>query len=395
MVHVRWSRMALSVGVGMALAATAFGVTRLADPARGEAAPAQVEGCSLATAAATGSAASAVPDSAAAAPWFRLDGRIDGRGGLTGYRIRTGRLGTRGAAAADLAAESFAAGPFGTSVLTGTDDGTTSSVGLLSSNAACSRTLLASSRIVRRATIDPSGTTLVALLLDRATRADLGVWSAPINDAGNLRPLLPPVPADDNAAARIGLIWATDLAWSLDGRRLVVTSCGEQECRVRIIEPATGRTWSITNAGLGETLGLSDDRLLSLASCSGLPCPILQTDLGAATQRRLVVTDGTAIVTAVQGAARIAFEAHDDGGGLDIRLLDPATGEIRSLGTTILPGLRMLAPASRGLSAIRLPAGLVAVGPDGRLPDFASGLVSAFLLRLADGVLTPFTGDIP
>ena len=282
MVHVRWSRMLMSMGVGAALAATAFGVTRLADPQRGDAAPAQLGGCSLATTPAISSgttAASAAAD-LATAPWYRLDGRVDARGGLTGYRLRTGRLGSRGAATADLAAESFAAGPFGTAVLTGSDDGSSSIVRLVSTDAACSRTLLSTGdRIVRRATIDPAATTLFAFLLDRATRTDLGVWSAPLTDPGNLRPVLPPLPTADEAAVRIGQIWATDLSWSLDGRRLVVTSCGEQECRVRALEPATGRTWSVATAGLGETLGLSDDRLLSYSSCSGLPCPLLQTDL--------------------------------------------------------------------------------------------------------------------
>jgi hypothetical protein len=150
----------------------------------------------------------------------------------------------------------------------------------------------------------------------------------------------------------------------------------------------------LTPRALGETLGLSDDRLLSFGACAGLPCPILQTDIGLGVRRRLVVADGTAIVTSVLGSARLAFEALDESGQLDIRAMDPATGEIRSLGTIAMPGLRLLAPAARSLSSIRLPAGQVALGPDGRWPKVADGPPGTFLLRLADGLLTPLTGDL-
>ena len=112
-------------------------------------------------------------------------------------------------------------------------------------------------------------------------------------------------------------------------------------------------------------------------------------------QRRLIATDGTAVVTAVNGTARVALEVRDDSGALDIRVLDPATGDIRSLGTAALPGLRLMAPAARSLSAVRLPAGEVALGPDGRFPDVGSGQFAAFLLRLIDGAVSPLTGVLP
>ena len=40
---------------------------------------------------------------------------------------------------------------------------------------------------------------------------------------------------------RIGRVFATELSWSVDGRRLVVTSCGEASCLARILDRATGR----------------------------------------------------------------------------------------------------------------------------------------------------------
>src|SRR4051812_26022442 len=55
--------------------------------------------------------------------WYRLDPRLDGDGALAGQTLSVGTSGGRGAATLDLARESFAAGPFGGSVVFGSDDG--------------------------------------------------------------------------------------------------------------------------------------------------------------------------------------------------------------------------------------------------------------------------------
>ena len=55
-------------------------------------------------------------------PWYRLDPRLDASGALAGQELSIGYSGCP-AATLGLARESFAAGPFGATVLVGSDDG--------------------------------------------------------------------------------------------------------------------------------------------------------------------------------------------------------------------------------------------------------------------------------
>ena len=120
-----------------------------------------------------------------------------------------------------LAAESFAAGPVGTLVVSGSDDGRASELQIVDTSAGCAWSVGSERDVVRRATLEPSGEALVEHRVSRRTRADLGIWRRPLDGSAPTL-ILPPIDPD----GRFGRTFLTDLGWSFDVDRLVVLSCG-------------------------------------------------------------------------------------------------------------------------------------------------------------------------
>ena len=100
---------------------------------------------------------------------------------------------------------------------------------------------------------------------------------------------------------RFGITWSTPLAWDVDGRRLVVQSCGQDACRTRVIDPATGDVASLADPHLGAAIGLAGDALVVRGPCRGLPCSIVVADLRDGSTRRLV--DGAGLVLVAVGGS--------------------------------------------------------------------------------------------
>ena len=172
-----------------------------------------------------------------AEPWYRLDPRLDRDGGLQGQRLAVGTDGQHASHFLELPPESFAAGPFGRLVLVGGDDGATSRLTAVDVPGDCSFAVAEESSVIRRATVDPAGRTVYEMRVDRQTRADLGIWSRPLDGTGPAVQVLEPIAPDE----RFGPTFTTEFSWEPGGDRLAVQSCGEAACRTRVIER---RRWS-------------------------------------------------------------------------------------------------------------------------------------------------------
>ncbi len=238
-------------------------------PIRAASAPAALPVCRPGAQAGTGEVAR--PRGAA---WYRLDPIVDAAGGLDGQRLVAGRVGHRGGFELALGVESFASGPSGGRILVGSDDGRRSVVRIVDVDRRCAAVIHEGRELIRRAVFDAAGGGIVEFRLDRATRADLGVWSRPADGAKPMRLLEPLVPND-----RIGRVFATGLSWSTDGRRLIVASCGEAACVTRILDRASGRVTTVDDPRIGEVIGLVGDDLVAYGGCPGLPCGIVAMDL--------------------------------------------------------------------------------------------------------------------
>lgn len=311
------------------------------------------------------------------AAWYRLDPVIDGAGGLDGQRLIVGRVGRPGVFELPLAVESFASGPVGGRILVGNDDGRRSTLTIVDSGSRCASVAHEGRGLVRRAVLDPSEDSLVEFRLDRRTRSDLGVWSRPLDGTKPVR-LLEPLPAND----RIGRVFATELSWSTDGTRLVVTSCGEASCLARILDRASGRIATIDDPRVGEVLGLVDDDLIAYGGCPTLPCEIVARDLRTGRIRVLAELAGLAAVSVADGRTAVVFEDYLADGRL--RVVDLSGFALRTL--PVDDGLRLVPASSRALAGVELRAGVIALAAGGRPTSAAA---PAVFIDIADGRRVP------
>ncbi|HEX7950040.1 MAG TPA: hypothetical protein VF494_06810 [Candidatus Limnocylindrales bacterium] len=276
----------------------------------------------------------------AAAPrpgaFFRAEAHLDAAGTLVGRRLYVGVAGQI-AATTELPAESAMTGPVDGVVVTTADDGSRSIIQLVSV-AGCATTIHATASVVRRAIADPFDGSLLLHLIDRATRADQGVWRLA---AGATRPerILEPLPA----SLHFGTVWATDLVLDATGGRLAVQSCQDRACLTRILDLArpTAAAIVLRGGGQGPMLGFAGDRLVTWAACDGLPCALLAWDVSAAAPTTLVAEASAAGLT---GDGRLLVAVLADGAGERAVVVDLATASIRAL-HGLSPGER---PVARG-----------------------------------------------
>jgi hypothetical protein len=318
--------------------------------------------------------------------WLRLDPTLDADGALIGQRLAIGIHGRGSERVMALPAESFAAGPFGRLILVGADDGVASRLFTVDPATGCMSAIAEETDVVRRATIDPAGAVLFESRVDRATRADLGVWQRPLDRSGPATRVLDPIAGD----VRFGRTWSTEFAWALEGDRLAIQSCGETACRTRVLEPAAvGRpVHLVDDPALGPLLGVAGQRLVTYAACRGLPCPIRAVDAVSGDQVPLTDAAGLATLTGAGPDARVVHE-WDGPGGPRLRSVSPDGRLVTDLGA-IPPGLRLMPDATRSGSATRLPPDWVLLAPDGRLPAGSAPAEARPTLRhVPDGRAVP------
>lgn len=325
----------------------------------------------------------ATPADLVGTPWFRLDPVLEGDGSLRGQRLTLGLDGARTVRSLGQAAESFAAGPFGRVILAGSDDGATSRLQAIDVANGCAWAVGDERSVIRRATIDPSGTYVYEVRVRRDDRADDGIWQSPLDGRSAARRVLAPLPVDE----RFGRTFSTEFGWDSAGDRLAVQSCGESACRTRIIRPDGGQTVTLDAPGLGPLVGLDGDRVVTYGACRGLPCPIVSTDVRTGARRVLAPDSGLAVVVQTSNGSRLVHEVGAGAtGGLRVVSLDG--GSSADLGP--LPaGLRLHPVAARAEAATRLPPDWVLLAPDGRIPG--DGALDRLRLRhVPDGSTVPF-----
>jgi len=274
-----------------------------------------------------------------AGSWFRVEPMIDGSGMLVGQQVRVGGADDARGRRVDLQPEAFATGPFAGAVLVGEDDGSESRLRLVDPHRGCATEVGSSRDVVRVAVVDPAGRAVYEHHVDRATRADLGVWRRPIDGRRPVRVL-----AGIRSDAAYGPTFGTELTWGSDGR-LAVASCGERACRVRVVEPG-GR--AVRELGpTGAIVGLAGDVLVAYDVCPGLPCDIHAFGIRGGSRRTLAVDAGPAALAGI-GGSRLAYEAAAG----TLRSVEVATG--RTLAESHVPAaaapVRSTSGSGRGAS---------------------------------------------
>jgi hypothetical protein len=220
-----------------------------------------------------------------------------------------------------------------------------------------------STDVIRHATVEPGGTAIFEFRVDRADRTDLGVWRR-VPGAPAAERVLPPLAPD----AAFGPTWLTELGWSTDGRRLVVSSCAEVACRVRILDLDGGRVRTVADPRNGSVVGLAGDALVVRGACRGLPCPVARVDV--VTGRRAPLDDVAGSVELRRDASgRPVVVVEGLEGPRATRVVDATSGDVGR------PVVGPFAPVlgTRPELAVELPPGWFTVadptGPQARRFD--------------------------
>ena len=251
----------------------------------------------------------APPGEATGTTWYRLNPVLDVHGSLTGRRLTVG-AGTGAPRFLALDPESFASGPVDGLLLVGSDDGKMSRLRLVDIRHSCAVDIAGESAVIRSAILEPGHGAILEHRVDRSTRADLGVWRRPL-DGGTIARVLEPLGAD----TRFGPTFSTDLRLAADGR-LVVSTCGQRACRVRV-SPIGGGPVALVD-GVGPALGVHGSTLVTEEPCAGLPCAVLAVDL-AGGERRVLVRDAGQAVLGGPGDGFLVYEDRDGGAtGFDL-----------------------------------------------------------------------------
>jgi hypothetical protein len=323
-----------------------------------------------------------VPTELMATAWFRLDPVAGDDGSLAGQHLVLGRFGDPATRSLDLPAESFAAGPFGGIVLVGSDDGATSRLEAVDVASGCAWLLGTDRDVIRRATMDPSGTAVYEMRVARDTRADLGIWRRRIDTAGPTERFLAPISPD----ARFGRTFSTEFMWDTAGQRLAIQSCGEIACRTRLVTPDGGQTRTIDDPDLGLLVGVDGDQVVTYAACTGLPCQIVSSD--ATTREERVLADAAGFATLIHGSAGTML-VHERGPDPAAGITTVPLGGGPSVRLAAIPnGGRLVAPSFGAGSAARLPADWILLTADGRSPIDPADR-RPLLRHLTDGLTVP------
>jgi hypothetical protein len=259
--------------------------------------------------------------------FFKLQATLDHDGTLVGRRLFVGRAGIV-AATAVLAPESAASGPVDGVVAVVEDDGARSTVELVATTG-CGTVVLTSDAIVRRAIIDPIDGSLLLHEVDRASRADLGVWQLAVGAIAPTR-VVEPLPA----GLVDGPVWATDLRLDPGGQTLAVQSCVDIGCVTRLVDlAAPGRQPIVLRgASQGPILGFTRGRLVSWAACDGFPCPVLAWDPATGASTQLV---SSAVAAGLSGDGRNLLAVLVSAGADRAISVDPTSGRAMTVGDLV------------------------------------------------------------
>jgi hypothetical protein len=286
------------------------------------------------------------------ATWFRLDGQLDGQGWLVGHQLHVGTLGAP-PRRIDVGAESFATGPFAGMVILGEDDGVESRLRAVDAARGCATVLGSTTDVIRSAIAEPQGDAVFEHRVNRLTRSDEGIWRRPLHGGVPAR-ILAPLPADP----AYGRTFATELAFGPDGR-LAVVSCGEQRCRVRILDPASGASRQI--APTGPLVGVGAADIVVHGVCPGFPCSLEAIDLEDGSRRSIAEAAGLAVLVG-HAAGLVVHEAER---GM-LRAVDLGSDSVTWLGR-LSEHVRLVPASTRHGAGVSLPEGFVLLARDGRL----------------------------
>jgi len=151
------------------------------------------------------------------------------------------------------------------------DDGTRSTVAVISVAGRCATTVARLDSVARSAVLRGRDGVVLVHAVDRVSRQDLGVWV--VRTAGAVPERILAALGDHDPAVRaVGRVFATALRLDPAGDRVAVQSCGARTCRTRVVELATLRSWRVEAPEQGPLVAFDRARLTFQMGCASGSC---------------------------------------------------------------------------------------------------------------------------
>jgi len=227
--------------------------------------------------------------------------KLDAKGQFLGRYIAVSAPGR--AVTLNLPVESSISQPIGDALVYTQSVGATSEIHVIDLGTGCDELLARANGTVRSAMLNSVGDTLYVHSVTFPFRSDAGVTRYAL-DSGTSSEVVPALPDD----ARFGPTFSTQLGWSIDGGALFVQSCGEKECRTRLLNIATGASATFDAAGQGQIIGATTAHLITYGDCLGQPCAVISTDLATGTTATLADEAWSATLVATPGGPVVQIE---------------------------------------------------------------------------------------
>jgi hypothetical protein len=305
--------------------------------------------------------------------WWKTSERLDSGGRLLGRRLFVG-VDRAVKGNLDLPVESAVSGPVGGIVVVTADDGVRSSIRLVAAATGCGVDIYSTNSVVRNGILNTRDGSVLAHLVDRDTRADLGTWRiAPTTGAATeARIVAPPL---GPLAAEVGTVWGTDLRLDATGTTLAVQSCTDLGCLTRLFDLGQPNAPPLVVRGLdqGPLLGFAGKELVTWAACPGFPCSVHAWNPSIGKSRLLV--DGARAAGLTRDGRRLVAFVQDAQGGHGVEV-DPVSGR-SSLLRGLAAGQRPLGSGPNASIGLEVAADEIVLGsgdtdPQAFRPDAAA-----------------------
>lgn len=307
-----------------------------------------------------GSSASAAPAAGAGQrTWWRLEEALDADGTLVGRTLYAGRA-AKTTLTMSLETESMARGPVRGLLIVTNDDGHASEVRLVSIADGCSWLVHRNPDVVRSAILDAAAGIAYAHLVQRETRADLGIFRLAGGDPDAALPrVLDPLPPQ----ADLGEIWATELRLDEAGTALAVQSCSDRNCLTRVLSPAAfgSPVTVVRGEGQGAIIGFAGDRVVTWAFCAGMPCGVQAWT--ARSQKPAMLAERAVGAGLTLDGRYLLLVTDDSGRAIRVDLAGNGTSVVKGVAAGELP-LGAAVTAAAGLEVAANEIALASPGGD-------------------------------
>lgn len=254
-------------------------------------------------------------DAARPGAWWKTIDSVDPIGAIVGRQLFVG-VGSAARANATLPVESSVSGPVDGLVVVTSDDGAHSTVGLVDVAGQCSLTIDDRADVVRNAIIDPHDGSVIAHVVARDSRADLGTFRI-ARTGTQWSSVLVAQPLAGALANEVGTVFGTSLAIDAGSRHLAVQSCTDLACLTRIFDLSKPDVapMILRSQDQGPLLGFAGAQLVTWAACLGNPCALDAWDVASGHARQLAAGADAASLTR-NGRRLVARLASETGARL-------------------------------------------------------------------------------